>query len=338
MKIIQLAGAIIAATYTFLAPAMAQDAITIGYFSEWPLPAHMGRESGEYNQVLGLGVNWQAFDSSAEMARELETGNIQIALSQGITPLIASLNQGAKFKIVDVAVSYAEGENCVGGGGMSITRETARRLEAAQIAVPMGTITHFNLLKQLEYLRVEMTSVEIINMPPARAASAFEQGEVEVACAWGPALDFMKRYGNLLMNRMQKEAAGIRVFDLIVINEKFGAENPELVAKFLRVTNDLNAQYVSKSDELNAKIGAALGMTQDAVKTTMADFDFPVLETKLSTKWLGGGIQQYIKEVADFMLEQETFTKSLDSYDDSVDLSYLLAASEITSINPAVSE
>jgi taurine transport system substrate-binding protein len=61
----------------------------------------------------------------------------------------------------------------------------------------------------------------------------------------------------------------------------------------------------------------------------MAGFVFPTVEQMLSAKWLGGGTQQYLKEMADFFVKQGTIPKALDSYESAVEASYLEAASKM---------
>ncbi|MFB0952241.1 MAG: hypothetical protein QMB02_05660, partial [Rhodospirillales bacterium] len=62
---------------------------------------------------------------------------------------------------------------------------------------------------------------------------------------------------------------------------------------------------------------------------TLNGFAFPPVEEQLSAKWLGGGTQKFLKEVADFFVKQGTIDKARPSYDNAVDASYLAAAAKM---------
>ena len=311
------------------AVATAQDSLTIGYFNEWPLPAHYGQSSGAFDEVLGAPTIWKPFDSSLKMFAALETGDIQIAVSPGIAPFLFVVNDGLDFDIVDIAVSYADNENCFVHNSIGFSAETPSALVGKTAALPMGTQTHFNFLKQLEILKVNPASVEIVNMAPSGAASAFVQQKVEVACGWGAALETMKNIGSTLTTGDEKVSNGGGNFDVIAIRASFGADNPEVVAKFLQINNGLNTNYTANPSRMIADIAAPLKMTEEAVKASMADFRFYSIAEKTGENWLNGGTQTYLKSLADFFATQGTINRALDSYADYIDPNYLQSAAAL---------
>lgn len=306
----------------------AQDTLHVGYFNEWPLPAHYGKSTGAYENTV-----WHTYDSSVDLYGGLANEDIQIALSQGIVPFLLMAKAGPDFQIVDIAVSYPGAENCVVSTGLAAKLDTPNALQNARIALPMGTTVHFGLLKQLAQLHVNPLSVEFIDMPPARAAAALTRGNADIACGWGPALDLMEANGQLLLPTSSKDALGVYIFDSTVISAGFGADNPEVVARFLKTTNDLNTSFTANPDHMIPRIAETMNMTEANVRATMQRFTFPTIDDKISGKWLGGGTQHYLMQLGTFFVEQGTLDATLEDFSASIDNSYLQAAKDLPFID-----
>jgi taurine transport system substrate-binding protein len=309
--------------------AQAQDSLQIGYFNEWPLPAHYGQTSGAYDEVLGADAEWTAFNSSTAMFAALETGDIQIALSQGLVPFLTVTTAGHDFKLVDIAVSYPNNENCFAHPDLRFSATNTSALNGATVALAIGTTAHFNLNQTLTHFDIDPASVEMLNMTPAQAAAALTRGKVDIACGWGPALNTLQDFSTVLLDTEQKAEIGIKNYDTIVIRSSFGADNPEVVAKFLKVTGELNAAYTANAARMIPSIAEPLNMYDSTVATSMQSFQFPSVTAKLSEKWLGGGVQSHLKQLADFFVIQGTMDKSLDDYAHTVDATYLQTAADL---------
>lgn len=305
--------------------AQAQQAVTVGYFKEWPLPAHYGKQANTFSEALRARVNWPSFDRAADMSTALENGTIDIALSQGIVPLLVAASEGRDVEIVDIAVSYAGAENCVVRARLNISQENATALEGLEVALPIGTTVHFSLLKQMTHLGVDASKLVLTDMTPARAASAFENAEVDMACGWGDALERMKKRGNVLLDGSELTDIGVLAFDTIVIQNFYGISNADLLTKILDINDKLVFSYNSDPTAMIDEIAESVAMTGSATRATMDGFTFLPIDQKLSETWLGSGVQTYMKSLADFFVEQGTMNSALDSYDDLVNVSYLQA-------------
>lgn len=313
--------------------AQAQNTLQIGYFAEWPLPAHYGQTSGAYDDVLGADAEWIAYDSSTSMFAALETGDIQIALSQGLVPFLLVSTAGLDFKIIDIAVSYPANENCFAHPDLQFSASKTSALNGTTIALAIGTISHFNLNQTLTRFGIDPASVEMVNMTPAQAVAALKQDKVEVACGWGPALTTLQGFGTILLSNDQKTELGIKNYDTIVIRSSFGADNPEVVAKFLKVTGELNAAYTANAARMIPSIAAPMNMFDGTVAASMEGFTFPSVSAKLGEEWLGGGVQTHLKQLADFFVGQGAMDKSLDDYIHTVDATYLQTAANLPLID-----
>jgi len=127
---------------------------------------------------------------------------------------------------------------------------------------------------------------------------------------------------------LKKEALGILVFDVTSAPASFVAEESELLAKFLKVTADMNAMWNSGQNnaEMIPVIAKDAGMDEGATAETMETFVFPSVEEQLSAKWLGGGSQEFMKGVASVFVNAGSIPAARESYDDAVNTSALAAA------------
>lgn len=311
-------------------PGMAQEELTVAYFLEWPTPNQFAQTQKIYEEKLGVDIKWVSFDAGTAMSAAMASGDVQISFSQGIPPFVVAASAGQDLQVVDVAVSYSENDNCVVRDSLEIDKTNAKDLEGKQVAVPLGTAAHYGFLKQMDHFGVDTSTMKIVDMAPPDGAAAFASGNLDMVCGWGGSLRRMKEHGNTLLTGAEKEDLGIQVFDATTVATQWAQENAELLAKFLKVTADMNAKYAGGgADEMLPTIAKAAGMDEDATKDTLAGFVFPTIEQQLSAKWLGGGTQQFLKEVGDFFVEQGTIPKARDSYESAVDASYLEAASKM---------
>jgi len=309
--------------------AIAEE-LTVAYFLEWPTPNQYAQAKKIYDKELGIDVKWVAFDAGTAMSAAMASGDVQISFSQGIPPFVVATSAGQDLQVVDVAVSYSENDNCVVRTSLEIDKTNAKDLEGKQVGVPIGTAAHYGFLKQMDHFGVNTSTMKIVDMAPPDGAAAFASGNLDMVCGWGGALRRMKEHGNVLLTGSEKEKLGIQVFDATTVSTQWAQENPDLLAKFLKVTADMNAKYAAGgASSMIPTITKAAGMDEKATKETLAGFVFPSVKEQLSSKWLGGGTQKFLKEVADFFVEQGTIPKARSSYENAADASYLRAASEM---------
>jgi taurine transport system substrate-binding protein len=292
------------------------------------MPFQYAKVNGTYEEEMGTKINWVSFDSGTAMSAAMASGDVQIAVSQGVPPFVVATSAGQDIQIVDVAVSYSENDNCVVNSALEIDKDSAGELAGKKVAVPLGTAAHYGFLEQMNHFGVDISSMEIVDMAPAEGAAALSQGSVDMACGWGGALRRMKESGNVLLTGAEKEELGILVFDVTSAPASYVAENGDMVAKFLKVTADANAMWNSgeNMEEMLPVIAKDAGMDEQATKETMATFEFPSVDEQLGEKWLGGGGQEFMKGVANVFVEAGSIDAALDSYEGTVNTGPLKSA------------
>ncbi len=304
--------------------------ITVAYFLEWPMPFQYAKVQGTYEEEMGVSINWVAFDTGTAMSAAMASGDVHLSVSQGVPPFVVATSAGQDLQIVDVAVSYAENDNCVVADQLGIDKTNAADLEGKRVAVPIGTAAHYGFLKQMEHFDVDITTMEIVDMPPAEGQTAFAQGNLDMVCGWGGALRRMKEDGNVLLTGAEKEELGILVFDVTSAPAAFVAENPDLVASFLKVTADANEMWNSGEgvEEMLPVIAEDSGMSIEDTEATISTFVFPGVSDQLSERWLGGAAQEFMLGVANIFVEAGSIPSARDSYESAVELGPLQSVAE----------
>lgn len=318
-----MAAILLTASVGVVAAAKKPEEITVAYFLEWPTANQVAQVNETYDKEMGLKVKWRAFGNGNEMSAAMASGDVQIAYSQGLVPYVVAVSKGLPLQLVGVAVSYAENDNCVVHKDAGITKANAKSLEGKKVATPIGNVTHYKLLRSLEHLGVDAKKVNILPMNPADGAAAMARGDVAMACGFGGALSRMKEYGSVLLTATEQEAIGIRVFDIISVTKDFANDHPDLVVKFLQVTEDANKVYAKDPGSVQPTIAKAAGMKLADSNGLLAKFAFPTAKEQLSAAWMGGTVQDFTKGVADFFVAQGELPKALDDYGPYIDTSFM---------------
>ncbi|MBO9452567.1 ABC transporter substrate-binding protein [Tropicibacter sp. R16_0] len=301
------------------APAMAED-LTVAYFLEWPMPFQFAKETGMYDEALGTKINWVSFDTGTAMSAAMASGDVQLSVSQGIPPFVVAASAGQDLQVVDVAVSYADNDNCVVRADHEIDKDSASELAGKKVAVPLGTAAHYGFLKQMEHFGVSLDSLEIVDMAPAEGEAALSQGAVDMACGWGGALRRMLESGNVLLTGAEKTELGILVFDATTAPTSYVAQEGDMVAKFLAVTAEANAMWADEANraKMLPVIAKDAGMSEEDAAATLSTFVFPTVEEQLSQAWLGGNAAAFMKGVADVFVASGSIDAAKASYEDNV--------------------
>jgi len=284
--------------------AEALDEITVAYFLEWPTPNQVAQLEETYDEVMGLKVNWVSFDTGVAMSAAMASGDVHIAYSQGLVPFANAITAGLPLKTVGIAMSYAESDNCVVGTDTGIGIDNVTDLHGQQVAVPLGTVAHYKMLREMDHLGVDVAELELVDLAPADGAAALQRGDVAMACGWGGALLRMLENGDILMTGAEMQEIGILVFDVVSVTDDFAANHGDLVTQFLQVTEDANAAYVEDAASKHEMIAEAAGMDVESAITSLNTFKFLTAEEQLSEAWMGGTVQNFVQEVAEFFVEQ----------------------------------
>ena len=303
------------------------EELNVAYFLEWPSANQVAQLEETYDKRMGLKVNWRSFDNGNAMTNAMVAGDIDIAYSQGFVPFVIAVTKGIDLRLIGVAMTYAENDNCVVHKNAGITKDNAKDLEGMKVGSPAGNVTHYKLLRTLEHLGVDANKVTILSMTNADASSALARGDVAMACGFGGSLNRMKEYGSVLMTGAEQEAIGLKVFDIVAVEGEFADRYPKIVNQFMEITEDANLNYNRSPERFYNILSKASGMSKAATIDTLNKFTFLTRGEQLTDEWMLGGVQAFTKEVADFFVAQGELRRSLsqEEYNKTIDLTSLVA-------------
>ena len=132
----------------------------------------------------------------------------------------------------------------------------------------------------------------------------------------------MKGHGWELLSAYEQDRLGIRAFDVIAVTNDFAAAHPELVVKFLEVTDRATDYLDDEPAEAKPVIAKAAGLELKQSNIVLSLFDFYMRDDQLTERWMQGGVQTFLKEVADFFQQQGKIESALDDYSATVDASF----------------
>ncbi|NNE96941.1 MAG: ABC transporter substrate-binding protein [Acidimicrobiales bacterium] len=308
------------------------ETLNVAYFSGWPLPPQIGQEDGSFAEATGVGeINWVPFPDGGSMADAMIAGDIDISYSIGLTPFAVKATNGAPIKMVGIAVSYADADNCFVSGDLGYTRDNASEtLKGATILTPIGNVTHYKLLNTLEFLNVDESDVTILPHESGDStAASFASGQIEVGCAFGGPLVTMAEAGGvpLLTGDEVANEVGIKTYDVTAVRNAFADEHPDVVTGFLRANEEFNQKWASDPDTYNPVIAQAAGMEE--VGNFLSGptwFTFPTLDDQLSDDWLGSSVAEVMLAQMTFFKDQGQIDAVADDYAQFIDTSFLANA------------
>ena len=159
----------------------AADSVNVAFFLEWATPNQIAKVDKAYDEAMGVHVNWTDFSTGTGMTEAMLAGDIDIAYSQGLSPFVTAIQQGAPLKMVAVAVVY-EANDCFVRDGLGIDSSNASELEGKTVAVPLNTMADYAFRMYMNELNVDTSTMTIVDQAPADGAVSLADGSVDMAC------------------------------------------------------------------------------------------------------------------------------------------------------------
>ncbi len=128
-------------------------------------------------------VEWKTFTSGPPLLEALNAGAIHVGGVGNTPPLFAAAGNG-DFQAVQAATYGGTGDAIVVPKGSDI--DSVADLKGKKVAVAEGSSANYNLLAQLAKAGVDYKDVELQNLQPADALTAFSAGHLDAWAIWEP--------------------------------------------------------------------------------------------------------------------------------------------------------
>jgi taurine transport system substrate-binding protein len=306
--------------------AFAQQKVVIGHFGT-PIPLQAAIAAKDFNKATGWEIEWRKFGSGAEIIAAMASGDLKIA-ELGSAPLAIGASQGVDYQMFAISNIIGDAESLIVRNGAGITK--VEELKGKKVGVPLGSTAHYSLMGAIKNAGLTPRDVEVIGMKPDQINAAWDQGQIDATFIWEPAKSKALKTGKMILAANQVK--GAPTFDGWVVNTKFGKDNPEFMAKFLKALDAANAAYTSNPGAWTATspavvaIAAQTGSPAAEVPEALKGYAFPSLKTMASADWLGGGSQANMLATAKFLLENKRVDAISTDYSKFVNADYLAAA------------
>ncbi len=310
-----LLAAVTALTVSFSAPSAesADVTINIGY---QPIvePSRVPQADGTYEKATKAKINWQKFDSGADVIAAIASGSLDIGYV-GSSPLAAAASRQLPIETIALVGLISEAEALAVRG-----IDKPEQLAGKKIATPFVSTAHYSLLTALKHWNIDPKTVEILNLRPPEIAAAWTRGDIDGAYVWDPVLSEIKKTGTVLATSADVATWGGPTFDAWIVSKSFAEAHPDLVATFVKVTGDATAAYRAKPEAWNAtspeaeKIARLTGAKQDEVPALLKGYIFPTLQEQAGADLLGGGTVKAVAATSAFLKEQGKIPAVLDDY------------------------
>jgi taurine transport system substrate-binding protein len=313
-SLLALASATAALIGIAAGPVAAEDLTVNIAYQPIVEPSRVPQADGTYEKAFGAKINWQKFDSGADVIAALASGSVDIGYV-GSSPLAAGASRKLEFETVFVVGLISEAE-ALAVKGISKPED----LVGKKIATPFVSTAHYSLLTALKHWNVDPKSVQILNLRPPEIAAAWERGDLDGAYVWDPVLSQIKKNATVLADSKNVADWGGPTFDAWIVSKKFAAEHPDLVTAFVRVTGEAYASYRAKPESWDAaspeaqKIAKLTGAKVEEVPALLKGYYFPTLQEQASADYLGGKTVEAVAKTSAFLLEQGKIPAVLDDY------------------------
>src|ERR1700761_271308 len=248
-------------------------------YQDMVLPWRYAQATGEVEKETGYKVVYRQLGSGAEVVRALASGSVQLG-EAGSSPIAAGLSQGVDISLFWILDNINDAEALVARDGSGVTSLAA--LKGKKIGVPFVSTSHFHTLVALQNAGVNPADVKIVNLRPSEVAAAWARGDIDATYIWDPVLAKVKKNGKVLITSGQVAGqTGKATFDGFVVDRKFAQENPEFVARFVKVLAASDANYrehtsawTAASPQVEA-VAKESGANAQEVPASLALYAFP---------------------------------------------------------------
>lgn len=182
-------------------------------------PLYIAKErrffGGSDLRIASFGTDFDAWRALADARADFTTGTI--------LDVLRGTDIGVGLKIVAVT-DFSNGADGI------VSRpsiRTIRDLAGARVAVEIGTLTHFLLIRALERTGLTGDDVKLSNLSTEEAVIALEEERIDAAPLWEPFLSkAIAKGGHLLFT--SAEIPG-EILDVVAVRSSFLSEEPQYV-------------------------------------------------------------------------------------------------------------
>ena len=239
-------------------------------------PFYIAQEKGFFTEN-NLEVKLQIFGANTDYISAFLANRIDGCASCVTSEAVVLADKGKDYKIVFVQ------DNSAGGDGIlarnSIT--SIADFKGKKIAVELGGVGHFFLLKVLKESGLTDKDITIINADAPTAAAAYQAGNVDIASTYAPFLSQANEAqpdGRIIYDSSKMPTA---IADFYTFDSKYIEANPDAVKAFIKSIVKALDFLETNREEAIAIAASKLEITPEALAADLEGIKLPNLSTNI---------------------------------------------------------
>jgi sulfonate transport system substrate-binding protein len=270
-------------------------------------PYLIAKSKGLFEKIDGgTPAKYTMFQSLPPINESFATNQID-AVFEAEPPALIGSAAGIDVKIVGISCSLVQ-EILV---PVKSKAQSVADLRGSKIAVLAGTSSHYGVLKLLKEAGVAPNSVEIIDMVPPDAKSAFGTGQVDAWAVWPPFVEQEELAG---VGRVLPKGDAL-IHSIMAVSGSFAAKNPATVKALVTILNETKAWMIKQPTEAQAIVAKELDIPVKVVERAWARHDWSAT--------LNDEVIADIQAKADFLFDGKYVNSKVNVAKQVVDKSYL---------------
>jgi sulfonate transport system substrate-binding protein len=270
-------------------------------------PYLIAKSKGMFDNIeSGTTTQYTMFQSLPPINEAFATNQID-AVFEAEPPALIGRAAGIDVKIVGISCSLVQ-EILV---PVKSKAQTAADLKGAKIAVLAGTSSHYGVLKLLKEANVSPNNVEIIDMVPPDAKSAFETGQVDAWAVWPPFVEQEELAG---VGRVLPKGDAL-IHSIMAVSGSFAAKNPATVKKLVGLLNETKAWMIKEPEQAQAIVAKELDIPLKVVQRAWPRHDWSAT--------ISDAVVADIQAKADFLYDGKYVNSRVDVAKQVVDKAYI---------------
>ena len=192
-------------------------------------PYLVAKNKGWFDEALkkqGIATKYELFQSLAPINESFATKRVDVVF-EAEPPAIVGKAAGIDIKIV--ALSCTLVQDIIVRSDTDI--QSVSDLKGKKIAVLAGTGSHYGLLKILRAAGLSASDIEVVDMIPPDAKSAFATGRVDGWAVWPPWIEQEEIAGT---GRVLPRGDAV-IQSIMVVRYEFAQEHPEVLREIITV-------------------------------------------------------------------------------------------------------
>jgi len=215
-------------------------------------PLFLAQEKGFYKDE-GVEVELSIMDDISMRFAALYAGQLD-GMSTAMAAFILNAKEGAPAKVVLMLDDSKGGDGIVANKDIQAIKD----LKGRKVAFKQASISEWFLGYLLRREGLTMSDIQVVNMEPGAAGTAFIAGKVDAAVTWEPYLTKGKQapHGHLLIDTSQTPGL---ISDVLIFSDKVLRERKDDVQKVCRAVARAVDYWKEHPEEANAVMAQAIG-------------------------------------------------------------------------------